>query len=127
MKIIKRDYSDASDRIKGVDKIGKDRIKTIKDCELTLCIITLDENEYTVNADGNPEMTEASQKEYDSFISKIREGLISDGIKIIDEGRGEGEDELDWYITAGFIRRNNDNILGIIEIQICVRTEVHDE
>ncbi|MCR4616802.1 MAG: hypothetical protein K5669_01305 [Lachnospiraceae bacterium] len=127
MKIHKRDYSDAFDRIKGSEKIGPERIEKIEECELTLFIVALDESEYMINTDGNPEMTEASQGEYDSFIVQLRESMIRDEIRILDEGYGTGEDELEWHITGGFIKADSDDIVAIIEVQTCVRSDDHDE
>ena len=127
MKIHKRDYSDAFDRIKGSGKIGPERIDKIEECELTLFVIALDESEYMINAEGNPEMTEASQAEYDSFTAQIRESMIRDEIRILDEGYGAGEDELEWHITGGFIKPDSDDIVAIIEVQTCVRTDDRDE
>ena len=89
-------------------------------------IVVLEESGYTINADGNAEMTNAAQKEYDDFVSKIRQDVTSREIQIIDEGYGSDEDELEWHITfwSGVPEHE---CAGILEIDTCVRTEKSEE
>ena len=128
MKILKREYDVALSEIKGVNKLGKDQVENTDGCKLTRFVILLDETRYTINEDGNPEMTQAAQQEYDEFIDKIRQEMMRGEIKIIDEGYGTGEDELEWHITAGVLDSDKNEIInGIMEFETCVRTEESDE
>ena len=126
MHILKRDYDVEIDKIKGIEKLERDQLKKIDKCKLTREIVVLDETGYTINADGNPEMTQESQEEYNEFISKIRQELSRKDTKILDEGYGIGEDELEWHITACFMDPDI-GIVGIIEIDTCVRTDEKSE
>lgn len=88
----------------------------------------LDESQYIINNEGYPEMTRTAQEEYDDFVTKIRERMIKDNIKILDEGYGLEEDELEWHITAWYINPEDEQIIDcIVEFDTCVRTEEPDE
>ena len=118
VKILERNYDVTSDKIKGIDKLED---PNVKNCKLSRFIVTIGEDGYIINEDGNPEMTQKGQAEYDDYVSKIRESMVRDEIRILDEGYGEGEDELEWHITA-CIMREDDDVGGIYEIDTCVRT-----
>ena len=128
MKILNRDYEIDASQAKGFEKLRKDQTVNIEKCKLMRCTVVLDESQYRVNEEGCPEMTQASQKEYDEFVFSLRQRFIHDEIMILDEGYGEDEDELEWHIT-GCVTSKEDKgaILGIIEIDTCVRTEDLDE
>lgn len=66
-------------------------------------------------------MTKASQKEYDDFVSKIRQEVKRDEIRIIDEGYGSGENELEWHISF-MSEASKDGCACVVEIDTCVRT-----
>lgn len=80
---------------KGFEKLGEEQTADIDTCKLTRCIVVLDESQYIVNAEGNPEMTQAAQTEYDDFVVKLRQEFIKNDITILDEGYGADEDELE--------------------------------
>jgi len=91
-------------------------------------IVVLDESQYIINNEGYPEMTRTAQEEYDGFVTKIRERMIKHNIKILDEGYGLEEDELEWHITAWYINPEDEQIIDcIVEFDTCVRTEEPDE
>ena len=128
MKILKREYDISVENIKGYEKLESDKIKEIKKCKLYRFIVVLDESQYIINNDGYPEMTRTAQEEYDDFVNNIRERIIKDNIKIIEEGYGLDEDELDWHITACYINPEDEQSIDhIIEFDTCVRTEETDE
>ena len=89
-----------------------------------LFTVILKKEAYTINADGEPEMTCRAQKEYDDFVFKIRNDSIRDYIEIVEEGYGENEDELEWHVT-GCVRKKTeqDSIEAIVEFEVCVRKE----
>ena len=122
MQILKREYNTmAVSKIKGYDKLDPEQTAGIDKCDLTRFIVLLDENEYTVNEDGEPEMTKSGQEEYDGFVDSIRRMLTREEIRILDEGYGEGEDELEWHITGGVVDPKNGGIAGIFGFETCVR------
>ncbi|SEQ39526.1 hypothetical protein SAMN02910369_01685 [Lachnospiraceae bacterium NE2001] len=128
MKILKREYDISVENIKGYEKLESDKIKEIKKCKLYRFIVVLDESQYIINNDGYPEMTRTAQEEYDDFVNNIRERIIKDNIKIIEEGYGLDEDELDWHITVCYINPEDEQCIDhIIEFDTCVRTEETDE
>ncbi len=127
IKILKRDYDVTVDKIKGIEKLNQDRLEDFDRCKLSRYIVVLDGAGYTMNSDGDPEMTEAAQKEYDEFVSKIRQELVREEIQILDEGYGADEDELEWHITACVMEDTNNEIAGIMEIDTCVRTDEEAE
>ena len=91
---------------------------------MTRIITVLDETRFTINEDGDPEMTQAAQEEYDEFVSDIRQKIMRNEITILDEGYGEDEDELEWHITCCIMNPAAKNGIGIIwEIDTCVRAE----
>ncbi len=125
MKILQRDYNklDVS-KIKGIEKLENVKSVIIDDSILTRFIVVLDDKQYCVNADGEPEMTQDAQKEYDDFVAKIRQMYMRDEITVIDEGYGANEDELEWHITGGVIDPEDEtHFIGIYETDTCVRTE----
>ena len=75
-----------------------------------------------MNHEGHPEMLRDVQQEYDDFVAKIRLGIEEDDIEILDEGYGEGEDELEWHITV-CAKSPDKEFAAVLEIDICVRTE----
>lgn len=122
-KILTRHYNVSVDKIKGVEKLDQGKLMD-HEASLSCYTVVLDKTRYTINADGKPEMTKAAQEEYDEFISKIHQWYTeydSDLAGTLDEGYGEGEDELDWHITGYSMWE--DNIVGVVEIDTCVRTE----
>lgn len=128
MKIHSRDYDIEPKEAKGADRLTKEELDSINNCKLTKQIVVLDKSRYFINSDGEPEMTKEAQEEYDDFISGLREMLLSEKIRIIDEGFGEGEDELDWHITGCAIVPELDNkIAGIVEVDTCVMTDDEEE
>ena len=127
MRILNRDYDVATDKIKGIEKLELEQMEKIDKCKLTRQIVILDEERYTINAEGDPEMTQAAQEEYDGFVSKIRQTFMRDKLRILDEGYGADEDELEWHITACFIDDAKNEIVGIMEIDTCVRTDEESE
>ena len=129
LKILEKKYDISADKIKGHEKLDPEQLKEIGDCKLIRYITLLDETGYTVNADGNAEMTKASQKEYDDFVLKIRRELMRDGIRIIDEGYGSDENELEWHITfTGVAKEAENGCVSVFEIETCVRTnDVEDQ
>jgi hypothetical protein len=125
MKILQRDYNklDVS-KIKGIEKLENVKSVIIDDSILTRFIVVLDDKQYCVNADGEPEMTQDAQKEYDDFVAKIRQMYMRDEITVIDEGYGVDEDELEWHITVGLVDPEDENhFIGLYETDTCVRTE----
>ncbi len=125
MKILQRDYNklDVS-KIKGIEKLENAETVIIDDSILTRFIVVLDDSQYYVNADGEPEMTKDAQKEYDEFVAQIRQTYMRDEITVIDEGYGANEDELEWHITGGVIDPEDEtHFIGIYETDTCVRTE----
>ena len=128
MKILNRDYEINVNEVKGFEKLREEQTSNIDKCKLIRCTVVLDETQYTVNKEGCPEMTQASQKEYDELVFSLRQRFLQNEISILDEGYGVDEDELEWHIT-GCVINNEDkiSILGIIEIDTCVRTEDPDE
>ena len=123
MRILKRDYDVAVGQIKGVEKLDLEQLKEIDKCKLSREIVVLDETRYSINADGEPEMTRDAQIEYDEFVSQIRQGLSRDDTRILDEGYGEGDNELEWHITVCVVDKANTGIVGVLEVDTCVRTE----
>ncbi len=127
MHILKRDYDVATDKIKGIEKLNPEQVKIIDKCKLSRGIVVLDETRYILNDDGEPVMTRDAQKEYDEFVSHIRETIIREDTKVLDEGYGVGEDELEWHITVCVIDDTNSMVVGIMEIDTCVRTDEASE
>ncbi len=123
MHILKRDYDVTTDKIKGIEKLNPEQVKIIDKCKLSREIVVLDETRYILNDDGEPVMTRDAQKEYDEFVSHIRETLIREDTKVLDEGYGVGEDELEWHITACVMDNTDSEVVGIMEIDTCVRTD----
>lgn len=123
MHILKRDYDVAIDKIKGVEKLNLEQMKKIDKCKLSREIVVLDETRYILNADGEPVMTRDAQKEYDEFVSHIREAFIREGTQVLDEGYGVGEDELEWHITVCVTDDTNSRVIALMEIDTCVRTD----
>ena len=69
-------------------------------------------------------MTGRAQKEYDDFVSKIRQDMKRATLEIIDEGYGENDDELEWHIRGGFKKMTgNDGFAAIVAFEVCVRAE----
>ena len=127
MEILKREYTVEVNKIKGYEKLEQDQVSEIKDGNLFRFIVVLDDTRYTINAEGDPEMTKVAQEEYDDFISKIRQKIMDDGISILDEGYGVDEDELDWHITGYVMNpKTEGKIAGLIEFDTCVRTKEND-
>ena len=125
VRVLNRDYDVTADKIKGIDKIEHSDIEHFK---LTRYIALVDETCYTVREDGNAELTRAAQEEYDDFVQKIRQEMQRDGIQVIDEGYGEGEDELEWHLTACIMKADEDDAVGcVLEIDTCIRTEEPEE
>ena len=127
MHILKRDYDVAIDKIKGVEKLNPEQMKKIDKCKLSREIVVLDETRYILNADGEPIMTRDAQKEYDEFVSHIREAFIREGTQVLDEGYGVGEDELEWHITVCVTDDTNSRVIALMEIDTCVRTDEESE
>ena len=127
MHILKRDYDVTTDKIKGIEKLNPEQVKKIDKCKLSREIVVLDETRYFLDADGEPVMTRDAQKEYDEFVSHIREAFIREDTKILDEGYGVGEDELEWHITTYVFDDTNSMVVGIMEIDTCVRTDEASE
>ncbi len=123
MKILKRDYDVAVNKIKGIEKLESEYMEDTHMGKLSRFIVVLDETGYKINADGEPEMKEDAQREYDEFVAKIREKMDREEFRILDEGYGTGEDELEWHISA-YVLDEMENIKGdILEIDICVRID----
>ncbi|SEA17034.1 hypothetical protein SAMN05216349_1065 [Oribacterium sp. KHPX15] len=122
-KILERNYDIAINQIKGNEKVNSEQAYVDKG-KLYRYIVVLDKSRYKINAAGNPEMAPNAQKEYDEFVDGIRHKMLNDKLTILDEGYGTGEDELEWHITASLMDSETDNrIVGIIEIDTCVRIE----
>ena len=118
VKISQRQYDVSADKIKGYEKLDPEESADVGACKLMRYIVVLDETGYTIKSDGNAVMTKASQEEYDDFVSKIQQEVAGGEYKIIDEGYGSGEDELEWHITF-----TKDTRAGIMEIDTCARAE----
>lgn len=127
MQILERNYDLKVSEIKGFEKLSAGQAAHIDKCKLTRYIVVLDKSQYIINAEDYPEMTQAAQEEYDDFISKIRQEISMDEIRVLDEGYGIDEDELEWHITGCVTDKENDEIVGIIEIDTCVRIDEIDE
>ncbi len=124
MEVLVRDYDLEVNQFKGYEKIKDRQLADINRCRKTKYISVIDESDYTINKDGNPEMKKKPQEEYDDFVANIREEMNKDAIEIIDEGYGSGEDEIEWHITGVIMSQEIDGaIAGIIEIETCVRTK----
>ena len=124
LKILHRDYDTAVYQIKGSDKLKPEQTAAIDDCKVTRIITVLDETRFTINEDGDPEMTQAAQEEYDEFVSDIRQKMMRNEITILDEGYGEDEDELEWHITCCIMNPASKSGIGAVwEIDTCVRAE----
>ena len=121
MKIIERKYDIPVGKIKGYEKLDLGQLEGIGDCKLIRYIAVLDSSDYTIAETGAAVMTKASQKEYDDFVSKIRQEVKRDGIWIIDEGYGSGENELEWHISF-MSEAAKDGCACVVEIDTCVRT-----
>lgn len=121
MKIIERTYDIPVEKIKGYEKFDLGQLEGIGDCKLIRYIAVLDNSDYTIDETGTAMMTKASQKEYDGFVSKIRQEVKRDGIRVIDEGYGSGENELEWHISF-MSEVAKDGCAGVVEIDTCVRT-----
>jgi len=121
MKIIKRKYDIPVEKIKGYEKFDQGQLEDIGNCKLIRYIAVLDKSNYTINETGAAVMTKASQKEYDDFVSRIHQDVKRDGIRVIDEGYGSGENELEWHISF-MSETAEDGCAGIVEIDTCVRT-----
>jgi len=127
MEILKREYTVEANKIKGYEKLEQDQVSEIKDGNLFRFIVVLDDTRYTINEEGDPEMTKDAQEEYDDFISKIRQKIMDDGINILDEGYGADEDELEWHITGYVLNpKAEGKIAGLIEFDTCVRIKEND-
>ena len=127
MEILKREYTVEANKIKGYEKLEQDQVSEIKDVNLFRFIVVLDDTRYTINEEGDPEMTKDAQEEYDDFISKIRQKIMDDGINILDEGYGADEDELEWHITGYVLNpKAEGKIAGLIEFDTCVRIKEND-
>ena|GEM_PF-2547569 len=124
LEILNKEYDIAPEEVKGYEKIEKEKAADVKKCKLYRFTVILKKEAYTINADGEPEMTCQAQKEYDDFVFKIRNDSIRDYIEIAEEGYGENEDELEWHVT-GCVRKKTeqDSIEAIVEFEVCVRTE----
>ena len=69
-------------------------------------------------------MTRQAQKEYDNFLSSMRQEMTRDNMEILEEGAGEDEDELEWHITGCLMKKGVEKGIGaIVEFDIGVRTE----
>ena len=79
MEILKREYTVEANKIKGFEKLEQDQASEIKDGNLFRFIVVLDDTRYTINAEGDPEITKDAQEEYDDFISKIRQKIMEIG------------------------------------------------
>ncbi len=123
MKILKRDYDVAVNKIKGIEILESEYMEDTHKGKLSRFIVVLDETGYSINADGEPEMTEDAQREYDEFVTQIRKKMDREEIRILDEGYGTGEDELEWHITACVIDDMGGILGDILEIDVCVRTD----
>lgn len=127
VRILSRDYDIDVSRVKGIEKLNPEEIQQIENCKLTRYIVILDESQYSEAENGYLEMTKKSQEEYDEFIAKMHQTMMRDGIRILDEGYGADEDELEWHITGCVVdTEDNDRIVGIMEVNTCVRTEEPD-
>ena len=127
MEILKREYTVEANKIKGYEKLEQDQVSEIKDGNLFRFIVVLDDTRYTINEEGDPEMTKDAQEEYDDFISKIRQKIMDDGINILDEGYGADEDELEWHITGYVLNpKAEGKIAGLIEFDTCVGIKEND-
>lgn len=121
IKIIERKYDIPVGKIKGYEKLDLGQLEGIGDCKLIRYIAVLDNSNYKIDETGTAMMTKASQKEYDDFVSKIRQEVKRYGIRIIDDGYGSGENELEWHITF-MGKEAEDGCVGVVEIDTCVRT-----
>lgn len=122
LKIIERKYDIPIEKIKGYKKLKKEQLGSISKCKFIRYIAALNETEYTIDTSGIAVMTKASQKKYDDFVLKIHNEVTSGGIRIIDEGYGAGENELEWHIT--FMGKEAEDVYaGGVEIDTCVRTK----
>ena len=124
VKILERDYDIDLSEVKGIEKLEPEQTAGILECKRTRFIVIPAEEKITVNEDGDSEMTAEAQTEYDGFVSQVRQRFIREDIWILDEGFGEGEDELEWHITGCVVNpKNEESVVGIMEIDTCVRTE----
>ena len=123
MKIYEREYDLDIEKAKGFDKMDQNLIRGIEKFKLTKFIVTIDETQYTLDSDGNPEMNFEAQTEYADYVSKLRSMLIMDKIRILDEGYGEDENELEWHATCCILNPEDSGAVAIWEIDTCVRTD----
>ncbi len=123
MKIQERDFDLSPDEIKGLDIIPENRRRHVEKAKAVRFVVYLDEGEYFINAEGEPEMTIETQKEYDAFVFGTS-GLFHDrGFEIVDEGYGEGEDELEFHLTALAADEPGTAVTTpVIEMRIAVRS-----
>ena len=127
VEIRKKEYDVAPEKIKGYEKIKNEDTEDLKECKLFRFTAVLNRDGYTINADGEPEMTRQAQKEYDDFLSSMRQEMTRDSMEILEEGAGEDEDELEWHITGCFMKKGVEKGIGaIVEFDVCVRTEDED-
>ncbi len=78
MEVLVRDYDLEVNQFNGYEKIKDRRLADINRCRKTKYISVIDESDYTINKDGNPEIKKKPQEEYDDFISGLREMLLSE-------------------------------------------------
>ena len=123
MKIFEREYDIDIEKVKGFEIIDPNFLQGIEKCKLTRFIVALDNTQYTIDSEGNPEMTDDAQSEYDDYVSRLRDMLIMDKIRILDEGYGKEENELEWHITCCILNPENSGALAIWEIDTCVFTD----
>ena len=123
MKILEREYDITVSDIKGYEKLAPEQSEGVDNCKLMRYIAVLDKTQYTINDDGIPEMTKAAQEEYDDFVAKIRHMILSNDMIILDEGYGVNDDELEWHVSCYVMNDEDNEIIGIMEIDTCVRAE----
>lgn len=122
LKILSREYDVPIEKIRGHEQLEADEIELIDDCKQICYIAVLGKDGYTINDDGNAEMTKDAQEDYDNFVAQIRQRVITDEIEIMDEGYGVGECELEWHITLVSADKTR-----LIEINTSIRTDNAEE
>ena len=122
MQIHKKEYDVSPKKLLGYRKIEESTKSHLEEAQIIRFVVELDESQYYINSDDEPEMTEEAQKEYDDFVSNISDYLDSKLLDVIDEGNGEGDEELDYHITAVIgSESDEESSCQALELQVVAR------
>ena len=122
MQIHKKEYDVSPKKLLGYRKIEESTKSHLEEAQIIRFVVELDESQYYINSDDEPEMTEEAQKEYDDFVSNISDYLDSKLLDVIDEGNGEGDEELDYHITAVIESESDEeSSCQALELQVVAR------